>query len=129
MTANQFKALGRIVSNWVDVDFVAKKEILGWFGSYDDGEWECMGDDDTHVAAIMDGQTYCDGEVTPEIARRAQYLEQSHAEGYMFWVSPKCDEGALADVAESNVMWHVENREAWHELDAATETRLADILN
>lgn len=127
MKADQFKKLGKIMDRWVAVDFVTKKEILDWFGSYNDGMWSGC-DEDTHVGAIMDGEWYGDENCTPAIARRAQYLEFSHAEGYCFWISPKCDENALEHAAESTLLWHIECKTQDGEMDETTAQKIAEIL-
>ena len=107
MNAKEFKANSEILMKDMIIDFVSKKEILKWL-QFTDGEMDALGDDDTHVYVLIGKTCYSDNEITQAILSKADYIEMSWGEGYMFYVGRNADAESLQAAFDQSLGHHIE---------------------
>ena len=105
MNADTFKKLAEIVSErGYIIDFDTKKHMIEICAEFDD-EGQINFDDDLHWTVFVGDKCYTDGEITRAILRKADYIEESHAEGWSFYLGRNCSEDVLADAFEATLGW------------------------
>lgn len=104
MNAKEFKEHAEILMDEMIIDFVSKKEILKWL-QFTDGAMDALGDDDAHVYVLIGKTCYSDDEITPAILKKADYIEMSWSEGYMFYLGRNAD---LQDAFDATIGGHIE---------------------
>lgn len=123
MNAKEFKANSEILMKDMIIDFVSKKEILKWL-QFTDGEMDALGDDDTHVYVLIGKTCYSDNEITQAILSKADYIEMSWGEGYMFYIGRNADAESLQDAFDATVGHHIEARIEFGDLIETDDGRI-----
>ena len=140
MNAKDFKALVGLVSKadearcnpegWnkypIQFDFMTKKEALDWL-TFTESRLDFIGDDE-HVYVYCGENFYFDEEITPSILKKADYIEMSWGDGYMFYIGKNSDLEALEDAFWSSVGWHLNSMIEWDEMDESILKEIADVL-
>lgn len=109
MNAKEFKATALKCSDHYSVDFCTKKEMLDWCTDCDGNV--CVLDNDTHVHAWVGNEFFSDERVTKAILRKADYIELSHTEGWMWYIGRNCAESVLDEAYEATVGFYIEELE------------------
>lgn len=108
MNAKEFKAQSEILMDKLAIDFVSKKYMLFWVLTFTDGCLDFIRDPDCHVYVNVGKTLYSDEEITPAILKKADYIEASHQEGYMFYLGHNADPEALQDAFDASIRWHID---------------------
>lgn len=140
MNAKDFKALVELVAKadearcnpqgWnkypIQFDFMTKKEALDWL-SFSESGMDFI-NEDSHAYVYCGDKFYSDEEITPSILKKADYIEMSWADGYMFYIGKNCDWKALEDAFWSSVGWHLNFMIEFDEISDDILKEIADVL-
>lgn len=120
MMLETFKTLAALLDN---AAFTTKKHMIDIMMSFDETGHIDNVDEDQHFTAYVNGQGFCDEEITRTIARKAEYLECSDGEGWTFYIGRFCSEAVLECAAENTIIWSLECDAEFGELtDAQLDT-------
>ena len=107
VTKKDFMAQAEILEDRFAIDYMGKKEIIGWL-DFDGGQIEFLRDEDNHAYIYAGGMWYSDDEITPARLRKADYIEISHACGWGFYIGRGMPASELAIAFENSVGHYIE---------------------
>lgn len=106
MNAKEFKAMAEKYADRFTIEFCTKKEIIDW--CICDGQIASELDNDIHVYVFVGNEFYSDEQVTPAILKKADYIEFSHADGWMWYISAKCPCSVLDEAYDVTIGFYTE---------------------
>lgn len=128
MKANQFKEIARLIEKSAQciVELITRSEMIDYLAF--DGSVPGSINDDTHAYAFCGDEPFCDDEITPAIAKKADYIEYSWGDGWAFFIGRKASENALDDAFESTLGWWIDCRKDFGEMPEDLERKINEIL-
>lgn len=109
MNVKEFKAMAVKYADRFTIDFCTKKEMIDW--CIDCGQIVSERDNDIHVYVFVGNEFYSDEQVTSAILRKADYIELSDADGWMWYISSKCPGAVLDEAYDVTIGFYTEEEE------------------